>query len=662
MPSFLTAEWFDAVATLEHGHAAVPTPPQLRDVRVDLTVTGGPRGDVAAHLGPAPGGLGLRPAHLGDAPVHLHLPFDVARAMFVDQDLTVAMAAFEDGSLRVEGDQSQLFVLEQATSDNPLTADLQRSIREVTDESVRRGEDEVAADTPVVDPDAYVRVREPSPVPDDDRPDILLITTDQQRWDSLGINGNTVVSTPNIDGLLRGAIRYDRAHVQNVLCTPSRSTILTGQHPGTHGVWSNGVALPQDAPSVAEVLAEAGYATGHIGKQHFEPANTLGAYLTAIAASDETWTGPYRGFDHVESADHFHATGTYAAWLRDRLGTDGYRAHMEELMGSWREPGGDTDAPQAAYSELPAELHSSAWVVDRTEAWLASLPSDRPFFGWVSFDDPHHPFNPPAAYGRRHDWRDLPLPPGRPPDRAAIERDLAGKPWQYGAYWRGEFSRHEGSTGIVPAALSDDQVRELVALTYGMIELIDENVGRLLAALDASGRRRETHVVFTSDHGELLGDHGLVLKGPFHVDSLLRVALAWRAPGRDATVVTDPVGLVDLAPTFCRIAGVEPPAWMEGSPLPVADGTRERVLTVFDSAYRPELRLRTIARTDRVLTAYPRLEGVGELYDLHDDPHQLVNLWDDPVRRSERDGLLADLVAHLREDHRDPQLRWWQHA
>lgn len=662
MPSFLSDEWFDIVDELHHSAADVPTPGELSDLRVGLTVVGGPRGDQICHLAPAPGGLGVHDGPLHDAETHITLPFDTAVAMFVDHDISAAMKAFADGELVVSGDMSKLFALEQAGSDNPAAEELQSAVRAATAESTRGAEEPAVRVQPVADPSAYLRPGRSAPR---DRhsagPNVLLITTDQQRFDSLGVNGNSTCSTPVVDSLHREGLQFRRAHVQNVLCTPSRSTILTGQHPGTHGVWSNGVALPQDAPSVADVVAEAGYRTAHVGKQHFEPTNTLSAYLAA-AGSDETWTGPYRGFDHVESADHFHAHGTYPIWLRGQLGDEGFRRHMDELFNCFRGTGGDTAAPQASYSSLPAGLHSSTWIADRAIDWIDSIGDDQSFFCWMSFDDPHHPFNPPEAYGRRHDWHDIGLPHGRPQGRDAIEKALAGKPWQYGAYWRGEFSQHEGAVDAHPASMTDNQLRELIGLTYGMIELIDENIGRVLAHLAATGRDRDTHIFFTSDHGELLGDHGLLFKGPFHVEALMHVALAWRRPGAEPGVVEDPVGLVDLGPTICAIAGVPVPEWMDGEPLPTSDGSRERVLTVFDSAYRPDLSLRTLYRDERVITAYPQQPGVGELYDLTEDPHQFVNLFDDPSRAGERDALLADLTEHVVEDARAERLRWWQHA
>ena len=195
-------------------------------------------------------------------------------------------------------------------------------------------------------------------------------------------------------------------------------------------------------------------------------------------------------------------------------------------------------------------------------------------------------------------------------------------------------------------------------------ELIDEAVGRVLAAVAARGWADDVDIVFTTDHGELQGDFGLLFKGPYHVDGLMRLPLVWRpAPsaGVDPAVVTAPVGLVDLAPTFCGIAGLEARDWMQGSALPVTDGDAadrgvERQLTSWDSElFGVGVYLRTITRDGWVCTAY--LPGAvhdgteGELYALAEDPLQQRNLWDDPSARAVRDDLLSDLWDHQPPEH-----------
>lgn len=511
------------------------------------------------------------------------------------------------------------------------------------------------------------------------RRNILFITSDQQRYDSLGVTGHPLTKTPAIDALAREGILFRRCHVQNVVCMPSRATMLTGQHPLTHGVIANGIALPEDAPNVAAHLGAHGYRTALVGKAHFDPHldPLLRFRESRLAAAGST--GPWRGFEHVELATHGPLGGHhYAAWIWDE--------HPEDVAGFGAvlsgTAGGETGAPEVRHNPIPREHYHTDWVADRAIGWLRALGPDEPFFLWVSFPDPHHPFDPPLAEVRRRvDIRDRPLPPGHPGSRERIRRLLANKPRHWLDWYDGRHKNPEGGPiTFRPAALTDDQLREVDAMIQVENELVDEAVARLLSFLRERGLDEDTDVVFTSDHGELQGDHGLLFKGPYHVDALLHVPLVWRpAPsaGVAPAVVDEPVGLVDLAPTFTHIASVPALAGVQGEALPTGPGSRrERVITTFDSQFRATgMHLRTIYRDGFICTRYdastrdqggafrlywsiwgrgshiPRYDGTeGELYDTREDPHQWQNLWDDPARRSLRDDLLADLRDHLPEE------------
>lgn len=502
---------------------------------------------------------------------------------------------------------------------------------------------------------------------------ILFVTTDQQRYDTLGCNGGTLARTPVVDRLAADGVRYERAIPQSVVCMPSRSTMLTGQHPRTHGVWMNGVPLPVDAPSVADVLHRAGYRTALIGKSHFEPyfdpflrftENALGAKGLA-----EPPSGTHRGFEHLELATH-GAMGQlhYARWLQDEhpeaIGM--FYATVDRDLQVNAAGGGDTGAPQVHVNAVQREWYHTDWVADRTIAWLDGLDASDDWFCWMSFPDPHHPWDPPQSEVGRIDWRDVPLPAGYPETAAEREKLLDAKPRHWRLWYDGALvSNFEAPAEWVPATLTADQVREVNARNAVECELIDEALGRVLARIAARGWEDDVDVVFTTDHGELQGDFGLLFKGPYHVDALMRLPLVWRpAPsaGVAPAVVSSPVGLVDLAPTFCAIAGVEAPTWMQGCALP-ADGSAaapERVLTEWDSElFGVEVHLRTITRGRWVCTAY--LPGTvhdgteGELYDLVDDPLQHHNRWDDPAVASVRDDLLDDL-RRSQPPARDPRL------
>jgi arylsulfatase A-like enzyme len=502
---------------------------------------------------------------------------------------------------------------------------------------------------------------------------ILFVTTDQQRYDTLGCNGGQLARTPVVDALARTGIRYERAVPQSVVCMPSRSTMLTGQHPATHGVWMNGVPLPVDSPSVATVLQRAGHRTALIGKAHFEPfLDPLGRFdenrLATLGVDTvertqfDGFPGPHRGFEHLRFATH-GAIGWlhYARWLgaNHPEAVGGYYQVLDGDLEVNAEGFGDTAAPQVKHNPIPREWYHTDWVADSTIEWLDGVDDEDDWFCWMSFPDPHHPWDPPSSELGRIDWREVPLPDGYPTTREERERILAGKPRHWRLWYDGKLvSNYEAPTHWVPATLTDDQVREVNALNAIECELIDEALGRVLAAVSARGWDDDLDIVFTTDHGELQGDFGLLFKGPYHTDSLMRLPLVWRpAPSRGIApaVVSAPVGLIDLAPTFCSIAGLEVPEWMQGAVLPADDDDAaargiEHQLTAWDSElFGVAVHLRTITKDGWVCTAY--LPGSvhdgteGELYDLTDDPLQHRNRWDDPSARALRDDLLTELLA-----------------
>lgn len=510
---------------------------------------------------------------------------------------------------------------------------------------------------------------------------ILFVTTDQQRYDSLGCNGGQVARTPVADRLAAEGINYHRAHNQNVVCMPSRSTMITGQYVRTHGVYANGVPLPEDAPSVAEHLHEkGGYRTALLGKAHFQPGFDRERKWIENRMALEGYTGPYRGFEHLELALHTPGFAGFPVQHYGKFLADNYPEEMAgfaTLLGA--SPGGETGAPETTHNPVPREHYHTDWVCDRTVAWLDSVADDEPWFCWMSFPDPHHPWDPPASELGRVPWRDLDLPPGHPGSPERIREILARKPRHWLEWYEGRFANYEGGPRtFVPATLTDDHVREVNAMVHIENELIDEACGRVLDRIRERGWEERTDVFFTSDHGELQGDFGLLYKGPYHTDALMRVPLVWR-PAPEAGVahadVTDPVGLLDLAPTFCAIADVPVPDWVQGRALPIEPGTgRDYVITEWDSQFKScGMHLRTIYRDGWICTAYeptsaeglygrddwtPEIvyEGTeGELYNTADDPYQWENRWDDSAYRSVRDDLVASLYDELPRE-RSPKL------
>ena len=194
------------------------------------------------------------------------------------------------------------------------------------------------------------------------------------------------------------------------------------------------------------------------------------------------------------------------------------------------------------------------------------------------------------------------------------------------------------------SSLTDPELAKMIAGYYGMVSMLDHHIGRVLDELDRLGLAEDTVVIVSCDHGEWLGDHGLIFKGPIHYEGLLRVPLIVRGPGfAPGSVVADPVGTIDLAPTMLGAAGIAVPDDMQGRPL--LDGAREYVLTENDHQMVLDIPLRTITTDRWKLTRYEAMAGVGELYDLTDDPGEFDNRWDDPACA----GVQRDLLALLDE-------------
>lgn len=497
----------------------------------------------------------------------------------------------------------------------------------------------------------------------DRRPNILFITTDQQRADCLGAMGRRV-RTPHLDLLACEGTLFRACITPNLVCQPSRASILTGLLPRTHGVCDNGIDLPpQHAQTTfAGLLSKAGYDTALIGKAHFATAHTFAPTGTpecrhSMHLYGPGWTGPYMGFQRVELVVEGHNTfppmqppygQSYEAWYHG----DG-RGELKNRLYAENAGPDVKGAPQTWHSALPPAWHNSAWIADRTIAFL-NEKRDRPFCLWASIPDPHHPFDCPLPWSLLHRPEEVDLPPHR-------TLDLDRRPWWHRASLEGtpnladpglrEFRAKHSRTPV----LTDAQLAEVIANYYGMIALADHNIGRVLTELQRLGLAENTLVVVASDHGDWLGDHGLLLKGPMPYEGLLRVVCMMRGPGVPRGAVRDePVSSLDLPATFLDVAGVAgPEAWHSRSLLPVAGGEERRDFAysewdLADSRCGVPLELRTV-RTRRDKLTIEQISGAAEMYDLEADPHETRNLADDPAHAARRRELEAMIAARPRD-------------
>lgn len=517
------------------------------------------------------------------------------------------------------------------------------------------------------------------------RPNVLLIVTDQQRADHLGCAGHPLLRTPDIDALARDGVRATRFYAASPVCMANRATLMTGRLPAQHGVVHNGINLSRDHTTFVELLRAAGYATALVGKSHLQSfgydgplrrgwTNVNGGTPPPPALLDarkrqrtgegygDEWTPdwrsgartrvdtPYYGFDHVELAtlhgDQVH--GDYARWLEQR------HPSPETLRGRTNAIADPRyGAPQAWRTAMPESLYPTTWVGERGCAWLrdhAKRAGKQPFFIQVSFPDPHHPFTPPGRFWDMYRPEDVVLPDSfYAPGDSQLVRDVQ------------RYTREGGSReGYGAFGVSQRECREIQALTFGMIALIDEQVGRLRQTLRELGLDNDTVVIFTSDHGDMMGDHGMVLKGAMHFDGLTRVPFIWRDPAGNArgVVMDQPCGTVDMAQTILARCGLAPFNGMQGMNLlpwlcdpASAPPARPGVIVESEPVILPHgrtrpYRLRSIVSRDWRLTV-SNLRELCELYHLATDPHEQHNLWHE--RPAERAELCSQLLIEMSE-------------
>ncbi|MHC4405992.1 MAG: sulfatase family protein [Planctomycetota bacterium] len=436
-----------------------------------------------------------------------------------------------------------------------------------------------------------------------DRPNVLWICTDQQRFDTIRALGNARINTPNLDRLVAGGVTFTEAFAQSPVCTPSRAAFLTGRYPRTTRCRQNGQAIPPDERLVTRTLAEAGYTCGLAGKLHLSSC--------AGGRVEQRIDDGYRVFHWSHHPQPDWPENAYTQWLAAQ-------------GRSWNEL---YDGPSTPYVKhgIPAELHQTTWCAEMAVDFIREN-AGRPWLFSFNCFDPHHPFDPPAEYLGRYRPEEMPLPKHRP-------GELENKPryQQLDHAWA-----HNEPGYFHVAAMTDDDRRQITAAYYAMIELIDAQVGRMLDAVEATGQSENTIVIFMSDHGEMLGDHGIYLKGPHCYDEAIRVPLVIRWPRRfQAGLRADAlVELIDLPPTLLEAAGLEVPERMQGRSLfsiaaGEADPSRHRqaVYCEYYNAWTHEHSYATVLRTrGEKIVVYHGIDE-GELYDLGEDPGEFDNLW-----------------------------------
>lgn len=494
---------------------------------------------------------------------------------------------------------------------------------------------------------------------------ILILHTDQQRYDSLGCNGNPYAKTPNIDALAKDGIRFSRHIASNPVCMPSRASLMTGMTVPGHGVSLNGVPLwridkvgideknqemikkmigstiPDKLPTLADILTENGYDTAALGKLHLQPHLSKKEYGFEECYSAwedeemEKWEGPYYGFKKVKLImSHGEALcgsreGHYGRWLRKTYPEEARKIDEKTYRTNVSKTKGDI-----YHSSIPVKLHNSTWLADETINYIEQRKEcDEPFFAFVGFPDPHHPFTPPSDLAK--DFMDIEVL-----EPAPYDERVKRKP-QY-------------VQNILKSQVSMEDIKMAARNTAAMVSLIDTSVGRIIQSLKDNGLYNDTIIIFTSDHGDFMGDYRQLHKCAIASAALVHIPFILKPCNNNLpSVMNIPMSNADVVPTLLAMVSIDIPKHIQGKDIFSVTSTKHTPMThcynlnqeaasfsIFNDSYR--------------YTLYPTT-GEEELYDHREDPQELNNLAFNPSWETRKicDELKTILLEmHIKADTR----------
>ena len=454
-----------------------------------------------------------------------------------------------------------------------------------------------------------------------DRPTILFILTDQQRYDTIAGMGFDHMITPNLDRLVRRGTAFENMYITSPSCAPSRASLFSGVYPHTNGVFRNDESWHY---CWVKELAESGYHTVNVGKMHTMPVEGSFGFHERHVVENKDRDHPHLPF----YLDNWDKAYFQRGLEKPSRVTQRRRSDYGDLLGAW-------------IWEHDEMLHPDVFVGQMACWWLDRYTGNEPFFLQVGLPGPHPPYDPTQEYLEMYLRRDLPEP---------IAPDVDAQP---GALQKLR-QRHldDDADGIVHLeSPNPEQSRRQRAHYYANVTMIDTQVGYILEALERRGVMDDTIVIFTSDHGDCLGDHGHSQKWNMY-ESTVRVPALISCPGRipEGRRITDLVALFDLAPTILEFAGLEIPHWMEATSLQPyfaeAPATpRRRVYAEHSNdSLLTGTRCMTMIRDGANKLVHFIDSDEGMLFDLENDPNELANLWCDPAHAETRDWLVAEIL------------------
>lgn len=450
-----------------------------------------------------------------------------------------------------------------------------------------------------------------------ERPNVLFIMSDQHHADCMSMVGKRNVRTPNLDKLAGEGVRFEMAYSNNPICSPSRVCFHTGQYCHTHGMLGNSnfqfEGMP-DEDTVSMRFRKYGYQTALVGKAHMV----------------KKWD--YAGYEHIRYCDLCDTD------MNDVLSNHYYKYLVEHGLADDFEDGAlPKDHPynenEYGIAKLPFEHTNERWTGDETLAFLKDRDRDRPFFAHMSFERPHPNFLISEELKDMYNPDDIELP------ESVIDA------------WEHEFS---SKPEVVRKSLMErmrdkDHLKKILAAYYTLITVIDAEIGRVVDYLNENGEYENTIIVYSADHGDFAGDHGVFRKNIGIYESVHRIPFIIKYPRSPVKVIENSIiESIDLYPTLCELCSVPVPEALDGSSiLPVIEGKspgKEHALSEWDSFRDDDSMVNAIRTSDYRLTYHGSQYGGGELYHNSQDPGEIFNLWNDPQYSDVKIELLQKLL------------------
>ena len=452
------------------------------------------------------------------------------------------------------------------------------------------------------------------------RPNIVFILTDQQRCDTIRALGYPYMDTPNLDRLVYKGTTFSNMYVTAPSCAPSRASLFTGTYPHTNGVLRNNERWRWTWVSM---LNAAGYRCVNIGKMHTNPQEERFGFHERHVVENKDRDHPTIPF-YLDQWDK-------ALWVRGRKKpsrvTYRERADYRECLGAFT-------------WELEPDLHPDTFVGNLAEMWLDRYPGQEPFFLQIGFPGPHPPYDPTADYLAKYEDRDLPAP---------IREDVGKQPPPL-EQLRQRHMEDDHDAIVHLENPTEAQMRRQRAHYYANVSLIDAELGKITDALGRRGVLDNTIIIFTSDHGDCLNDHGHSQKWTMYEQSVHVPAIVSGPGVRADAKVEDLVALMDFGPTILEYAGIEVPEWMEArSLMPYLHGEPEQERDCVFAEHANDKLLQgtdfmTMIRKGKWKLVHFVDCPEGQLFDLEKDPREVDNLWDDANHLDVRDALVADIL------------------